>query len=79
MYRAKDMENTHFGFEVGRKYKVFARKKDKDTGIVERLRIYLGEGGENKVFLMFKTIDTNVTECFLKIDILNKEYRMIEI
>lgn len=74
MIAVKDIETMHFGLKKGRKYSIVSKnKKKKSEGI------YIGESGVHNDYLMFKSTKNNITECFLKIDIVIGEYIIREL
>lgn len=79
MITVKDIETMHFGLKEGRKYNIFSKsKKKKDEAIISE-GIYIGESGVHNNYIMFKSVKNNITECFLKIDIVIGEYIIREL
>lgn len=75
MITVKELEEMDFGLKVGQRYRIVFNKRSKSKSTIEE-GIYLGDGGVNKDFLIFKNSRNNIIECFLKIDIISGEYRL---
>ena len=75
MITVEELAEMNFGLEIGEKYRITFNKRTKNKSTI-REGIYLGEGGVDKDFLIFKSIGNNIRECFLKIDVFSGEYRL---
>lgn len=69
MITVKELEEMDFDLIKGEKYNIFSKNKRKKNETIISKVIYIGQSGVDKDFLIFKSLKTNVIECFLKIDI----------
>lgn len=73
MIFTEDIETMQFGLIEGKEYNIFKGNKKHQNAI------YIGESGVKNDYLMFKSINHNIIECYLKIDIAIGEYKIIEV
>lgn len=79
MLTAEDIKHMSFFLEVGKTYSVFGRENKKRINMIYKEAEYLGESGIGNSFLIFRNKKTGIRECFLKIDIIIKNYKVIKI